>query len=646
MKLFEPGKIGTLFLKNRIAMAPMFIGGLIEPDGRTSQRGIDYYAARARGGTGLIITCAARTRLIEQLPSTPFVNLMVIDSKMYSARLNELADAVHDYGAKVALQVTPGHGRNVSGEIVRSGGAVSPSPLPAFANPGITTRGLTTEEIERLTQAFQLMGEVIRGAGIDAIEINAHAGYLCDEFMTALWNKRTDKYGGDLDGRLRFLMEIIENIRKGAGADFPIIVKYGLTHYLEGGRTVEEGLEIARRLEAAGVDALDIDAGCYETIYWLIPPTTQPPACTIDLAEKVKKAVNIPVIAVGKLQYPELAESILQEGKADFIALGRGLLAEPEWANKVKEGRLEDIRPCVGDMDGCRRRTHEGKVISCTVNPACGMERELSISPADKRKSVLVIGGGPGGMEAARVAALRGHKVTLCEKGDALGGNLIPASVPDSKQDYRSLITYLSTQIEKLGVEVKLTTEATLKLIQEMKPEVVFIATGATPIIPDIPGVAQGNVISAIDVLLGKEEAGKSAVVIGGGTAGCEAALYLAQQGRKVTIVEMLDSVASDMYSVNRAHLLKLLDEANVHILTDTTVSEVTGKGVTITDRGGKRNTLDADTMVLSVGLKPDDKLLEALKDKVPEVYSIGDCVEPRRVIDTMREGFRLARLI
>lgn len=646
MKLFEPGKIGKLVIKNRIVMAAMATM-LTDTDGRLSQREIDYYTARAKGGTGLIVTSAARTRQIEQLPFTPLVDQLVIDAKSSGARLGELAENIHDYGAKVAVQFMPGAGRHVRLEILKYAGAVAASPLPAFWDPSVTARELTTEEAERLTHAFQFSAEVVRGAGIDAIEINAHGGYIVDGFLTGLWNKRTDKYGGDLEGRLTFLLEIIESIRKGAGVDFPIIVKYPLTHYLEGGRQVEEGLEIARRLEAIGIDALDIDAGCYdETYYWFLPTTYQPPGCTVDLAEKVKRVVNIPIITVGRLQYPDFAERVLQDGKADFIALARGLLADPEWANKVKEGRLEDVRPCLGDHEGCIGRFYAGMSISCTVNPACGNERELALSTAEKKKSVLVVGGGPGGMEVAKIAALRGHKVTLCEKNHALGGNLIPGSVPDFKHDYRQLINHLATQLEKLGVEIKLATEVTPELVQEMKPEVVVIATGSKPVIPEIPGVDKGKVITAVDALLGRKKVGEFVIVIGGGSVGCETALHLAQKGKELTILEILDSLATRMITVNRMHLLKLLANANVRILTETEALEITDEGIIISDKDGKRSTLGADTIVLAIGLKPNKKLFEALNGKVSEIYAIGDCVEPRKVVNAIREGFRLARII
>jgi len=643
VKLFEPGKIGKLSIKNRILMCPMGVGGLEEPQGGLSQRGIDYYVARAKGGTGLIITGLTRvSREIEP----PLEDKLIIDSKTCVTWLNELAEAVHDYGAKVAIQLTAGLGRVATLDLLKIAGAVAPSALPAFEDPTIMTRELSTEEIERLVHAFEFSAEILRLAGIDAVELHGHEGYLFDQFITALWNKRTDKYGGDLEGRLRFPVEVIEAIKRGAGADFPVIFRFGLKHYIDGGREVEEGLEIARRLEAAGADAFEVDAGCYETWYWAHPPTTLPPGCMVDMAQMAKRVVKVPVIAVGKLGYPELAERVLQEGKADFICLGRALLADPEWPNKVKKGRLEDIRPCVGCHEGCLKRVFDVKYLSCAVNPATGMEREFTIKPAEKKKTVLVVGGGASGMEAARVTALGGHKVTLWEKGDALGGNLIPASVPDFKQDYRRLINFLSTQIKKLDVTIELAKEATAELILEMKPDVVFIATGSTSIVPEIPGVGKKMVVTAVDLLLDKQEAGKSVVVVGGGLIGCETALYLAQKSKKLTIIEMLNGVMLDMYSANRMHLLKLLADADVNILTETKCLEIRDNGITIADKYGKRSTLEADTVVLAVGLKSNERLLEALKDKIPEVYAIGDCVEPRKVINAIWEGFRTARLV
>jgi len=640
MKLFEPGRIGTLTLKNRIIMAPIFCMGMTNPSAQLgySQRGIDYYVARAKGGVGLIITgVMCPNEKMEKTWGYPLVS-----DPSAVLWLSEVAEAVHDYGAKICVQFSAGFGRQAPpNPALPHGGLVAPSPIPSFFDPKIMCRELTN---------------LIRSAGIDAIEIHAHQGYLLDEFITARHNKRTDKYGGSLDSRLRLIIDLFEAVKKEAGADFTVTFRYGLTHHLEGevdgARTVEEGLEIARKLEAVGFDGLHIDAGVYETNNWAQPPTTQPDGCLVYLAEMTKMVVKIPVIAVGKLGDPELAEMVLQEGKADFVALARPLLADPDWPNKVKEGRLDDIRPCLGDAEGCAGRLMAGKYISCTVNPQTGNERNFALTPAERKKSVVVVGGGPAGMEAARVAATRGHEVTLIEKGYKLGGNLIPAAVPAFKSDYRRLIDYFTTQLRKLMVTIKLGTEATPELILSMKPDVVFIATGGSPIVPDIPGVERKEVMTAVDLLLNKPEIGQSVVIVGGNLIGAETALYLARQGKSLTIVEMLDNIMRDMVWMNAQDIQRRFDglesdKIDVKVLTNTEAVEITDGGIVVIDKTGKRGTLKADAIILAVGMKSnDDGLMEALRSKVPEVYRIGDCVKIGKVIDAIWAGFRTTRLI
>jgi len=477
VELFELGKIGKLQTKNRIVMAPMGLTGLTEPDGRISDRGIDYYVARAKGGVGLITTGSVAVE--QEIENDLYEGLWSfrprIDREIYVSQWSVLANALHDYGAKLSIQLTAGAGQMASPHMLRSQGAVAPSAQPCLWDSKVIARELTIEEIEKLVRAFGLAAILVKNAGIDAIELHAHGGYLFDQFMTPLWNKRKDKYGGDLEGRLRFPLEVVASIKAAVGEDFPVVYRYSIKHYIEGGREVEESQEIARRLEQAGVDAVHASGGGFGS---QLHRAYQPPGNMVDLPEAVKKVVSIPVIAVGRLGKPEVAEKVLREGKADFIALGRPLLADPEWPNKVKEGRLDDICPCIGCHDGCYGQMSQHKYLSCTVNPATGMEREFTLKPAEKQKSVLVIGGGPGGMEAAMVAASRGHQVILWEKSNQLGGNLIPASVPDFKEDLRLLISYLSTQIRKLGVDIKLGRSATPEMVQEMAPEVVIIATG------------------------------------------------------------------------------------------------------------------------------------------------------------------------
>jgi 2-enoate reductase len=630
LQLFETGRIGRLTLKNRVVMAPMAsaLGELVE-DSRLSQRGLDFYIARARGGVGLIIPGV----VLAKLRFAVSVGEQAIISERSVHWLNDLAEAVHAHGAKICTQLSIGMGRNqVPNPSLPNGGTVSASAIPNFWDPKIISPELTIGEIESLIEDYEFAAKIVANAGIDAIEIHGHIGYLIDQFMTQLWNKRTDRYGGDLDGRLRLPLELFAAAKRGAGEDFPVTCRYCLTHYVDGGRTIEEGLEIACRFEAAGFAALHIDGGCYEALHLAFPPTTQPMGLWVNLAEKVKRVVKIPVIVAGKLGDPKLAEEVLEEGKADFVALGRPLLADPDWANKVKEGRPEDITPCIGCHEGCLKRYFEGKYVSCAVNPACGREKESIITPVEKKKSVIIVGSGPAGMEAARVAALRGHKVTLLEKTHTLGGNLVPASIPDFKLDYKRFLDYLTTQIRKLCVTTKLGVKATPEMIQKIKPEVVLVATGATHCIPDIPGIKEGmekgKVVTAVDVLLGKKEAGRSIAIIGAGLVGCETALWLANQGKKVTVVECLDALR-DTFFINADDIKEKLDDAKVKILENTNVLEVTDSGIAIVDEQGKGSTLEADTVILAVGMLPDRELLEALEE-LPEVYAVGDCVDSR----------------
>lgn len=652
-KLFEPGRIGKLSTKNRIVMAPMGIIGLTEPDGRLSQRAVDYYVERAKGGVGLIVTGLFLPTLdIEFAPlkKQGFSFIPRADSPDVIPMLSELTDSVHRHGAKIAIQLTAGFGRVLNPHLLSMLGmdtTIGASAVPNVWDQKVITRALTTGEVETLVGSFGAAAEIVKSSGFDAIELHGHEGYLMDQFTTSLWNKRKDKYGGDLDGRLRFSLEIIRNIKDKAGKDFPVIYRYAISHYLEDGRGVEESLEIARRLEKAGVDALHVDAGCYDNWYWPHPPIYQPPGCMVDMAETAKRVVRIPVIAVGKLGYPELAERVLKEKKADFVAIGRSLLADPEWPLKVKEGRLQDIRPCIGCQDGCLARITLGAYISCAVNPATGNEKEFTIARAEKSRSVLIVGGGIAGMEAARVAALRGHKATLYEKRDRLGGHLIEGSVPPFKHDLELLREYYVILLEELGVKTVLGKEVTPKLVQEMKPDMVIIATGSTPIIPKIPGIEKDKVVSAIDLLLGRKKAGDRVVVAGGGLVGCETAIYLAQKGKRVTIVEMLEEIIPDVFEANKQNLFKMLAENDVSVLTNTNLVRVTDKGAAVINQFRRYEAeLPADTIVIAMGLKPERGLVKALEGKVKELYAIGDCEGAGRIMDAVWGAFDATRAI
>jgi 2-enoate reductase len=641
--LFKPGRINQLDLKNRIVMAPMGARGLVEPDGRFARRAIDYYTARAKGGVGLIITGLMAVDIqIEKRTPDPWSPLARTDSPLYIARLNELTEAVHDYGTRIAAQLTAGYGRIARAEVVRCGWAVAPSSQPCFADPSIMARELSEGEIEKLIQAFAFAASTVSASGFDAIELHGHEGYLMDQFMTGLWNKRQDKYGGDLEGRLRFPLEIIKLIRQTVGADFPLIFRMAGSHFIEGGRNIEQSIIIAKRLEEAGVDCLHIDAGCPESKHWAHPPIYMDRGCTVECASAIKDAVKIPVIAVGRLGYPDLAEKVLAENKADFIALGRPLLADPEWPAKVRSGRIEEIRPCIGDYDGCLGRIVKGKYISCSVNPQTGMEREFSLKPVLNKKSILVIGGGPGGMEAARVAAIRGHAVTLWEKNGQLGGNLIPAAVPEFKSDIKRLIEYLSHQMDKSGVHVELNKNATPELVIREAADEVIIATGAIPVIPNIFNVGHEHISTAIDLLLAKRETGSSVAVIGGGTIGCETALWLARKGKKVVLIEALQEIMFDAFSAIKSVMTQMLTETSITVMTGTQVLEVIDGGLIIENLKGRQN-IETDSITLAVGFKSNTQLTDVLKKTRLSVNAIGDCVASRNVKNAIWEAFRLA---
>jgi len=646
MKLFEPGKIGSMALKNRIVMAAMGPLGLNELDGSVSSRMIDYYAARARGGAGLITVGGGIHIHVDktQLADGMWSIFLRVDNPVYISRLSQLTDAVHHYGGKVCAQLTVGLGRTA--RVTFGERPVAPSAVPYFWDPSITCRELTLDEITTMVRAAGKVARILTMAGFDAVELHGHAGYLLDQFTTALWNKRTDKYGGDLEGRLRFPTEIIAEIRNAVGNDLALIYRLGAKHYLEGGREVAESQEMARRLQAAGVDALHVDAGCHETIYWFHPTIYHAQGCMIDCAEAIKQAVDVPVIAVGKLGQALLAERVLQDGKADFIALARPLLADPDWPKKVKQGKLEDIRPCICDLEGCLERIHHDfRYLSCTVNPQTGMEREYALTRADEPRNVLVVGGGPAGMEAARVAALRGHRVTLWEQGHLLGGNMVPGSMPDFKADIRGLIDYFVTQLRKLRVNVELGKTATFDSVTQAKPDVVIVATGATTWIPDM-AEASSNVVTAIDVLSGNAAVGERVVVAGGGITGCEVAVWLAGKGKRVTLVEMQRELIVEQMSLdNKLWLRKMVGESEVETLVGARIQKIAGDGVVVSVDGAEE-LIAADSVVLALGLKPRSELAESLSAAPFEVVAVGDCVKPRKIMDAIWEGFHSSRVI
>ncbi len=645
MKLLEPGRIGKMEVKNRIVMAAMGCHGLHEPDGDWGERYMAYFGARAAGGVGLITT---ETTFVSKALEPFTKDLFSVASDKHISSMKCLAKLLHSYDCRLSIQLTAGFGRVIAPPVVPEGvRPVSASENPNYFlpdDPGYISRAITTEEAEALAQSFGYAAMRCREAGADCVELHGHEGYLMDQFMTALWNRRNDKYGGSCEKRLTFAREAIAAIRRDAGEDFPIIYRYGLTHYLEGGRDEEEGLWIAGELEKMGVSALHVDAGCYESPWWPHPPQYQPEGCLVHIAEKVKKVSSLPVIAVGRLHYPEVAEKVLVENKADFIAIGRGLLSEPEWVNKVKSNKIAEIRPCLGCHEGCLWQMIIQQPTSCSLNPACGHEIEWRLTPLKTKKSLLIVGGGPGGIEAARVGAQRGFDVTLWEASDRLGGNLLPASKPAFKHDIFDYINYLNNLCQYLSAKIVLNKEATDADIKKFNADYVILATGSQM---ETPPFENSNILTVIDVLKGKMPQGKKVLVIGAGVYGCETAVYLAQQGKEVTITTRRDddALAADLFDHNnRLKLLLMIEEAGINVISGVVPLRTENGGILVSQDGSEKK-ITADSFVFAGRLFPKNNLSKFFKDS-KNVFSIGDCVKPESIMSAVWGGFNTVREI
>ena len=633
-KLFEPFKIGTMELKNRIIMPAMGTNFSAE-DGSVTQRLKNYHVERAKGGVGLIIVEGAYV----ELRGKGSVRQLAVDHGNKIPGLRELATAVRANGAKVALQLF--HGGRQSHSSIIGTQPVSASEVPCQLT-GETPRALTVPEIKDVIEAFAEAARRTKEAGFDAVEIHGAHGYLINQFLSPLTNRRNDQYGGDVRGRAKFLLEILERVREKVGSGYPVLCRINGDDYIEGGIKLEEAKITAKMLEDGGVNAIHVSGGIYDSpIPVTTAPMTLPRGNMVHLAAAIKKVVNVPVIAVGRINDPELAEEILRQGKADLVSMGRALLADPYLPRKAAAGATNEINRCTA-CDECISRLFFNEDIACSVNAALGKEEEYRIEKAKVRKRVLVVGGGPAGMEAARVSALRGHEVILYEKSKRLGGQLNLAAVPPHKEEIKNVTTYLETQIRKLGVKIILGEEVTLQLVEEIKPDVVCIATGSIPIVPENMIVKGDNIATAQDVLSGVASVGEKVVVVGGGMVGAETAEFLAERGKKVTILEMLGRIGADMVPMVITLLYRRLKELGVVMLTNAKVERITRNSV-VYEKDGKKQTVEADSVVLAVGSKSNRSLMEALKDKVPELYAIGDAEKPGKVLKAIHDGYRAA---
>ncbi len=650
MKLLDPGFIGKLKLKNRVVMAAMGAHGLHEGEGMWGKRYRAYYGARAAGGVGLITTEATFvTQALE--PFSKGLFNPASDKHLDSMRL--LANTLHFYGCKLSIQLTAGFGRVVPPPVVPEGVLpVSASVNTHFSpvmplGPDALTRAITTEEAAALAQSFGFAAMRCREGGADCVELHGHEGYLLDQFMTPLWNRRDDHYGGSRDKRLNLAREAVAAIKREAGDDFPVIYRFGITHHLEGGRDEEEGLWVARELEKMGVDALHVDAGCYETHWWPHPPQYFPPGCMADIAAKVKQVTSLPVIAVGRLHHPETAERILAEGKADFIAIGRGLLSEPDWVNKIAERKNDELIPCLGCHEGCKWQMIAGEPTSCAINPSCGHEIDRALAPLKEKRSLLVVGGGPAGIEAARVGAARGFDVTLWEASERLGGNLWPASKPEFKYDLLDYLRYLERLAHRLPINCVFNKKATADDVRHCGADYVVLATGATMETPPFDNGASDMVFSVMQVLNGVEPPGNQVLVMGGGVIGCETALHLARRGKQVTISTRRDesALAEDLYDHNNHDvLLMMLQAADITVLANTIPVKMESDGAII-NRNGAETKIPVDSLVFAGRMIPENGLRQSLAD-MRNVYAVGDCVAPERIMEAVWSAFKTVREI
>lgn len=636
LKLFEKTQIGSMKLKNRIVMGPMGTTG--EADGSYCNEGIRYFEERAKGGTGLIITGAnVVTTKYEPRPCTELSNFHHVE------RLNMLIDRCHHYGTKVCVQISPGLGRQQFTDPFTP--PYSASDCGAFWFPNLKCKPFSKDEIKDIVGKIGYSATLAKLAGADAVELHAYGGYLLDQFHSKQWNNRTDEYGGELKNRMRFTLECIEAIRNSVGPKFPILVKFTPVHRAEGGRELEEGLEMAKILEAANVDALHVDVGCYEAWYKAISTVYEKEEHQMDVVEAVKKIVSLPVLGQGKMFDPEKAEKAVVEGKTDYVVLAHQMLADPAWANKVKSGSTMDIVPCIG-CNECLLSGFSGKHYYCAVNPLCYAEDSFQLPAADgTKKSVLVIGGGPGGMTAAITAAKRGFTVELWEKSSRLGGNLWAAGLPTFKHDVLRLISYMERQALKLGVTVKLNKEATAENVAAGNYDKVILASGSGPVMPRIEGIE--TAAPANDYLLGLKKPGKKVVVIGGGLVGCETAAYMKETAEEVTIIEMLDDILlmCDHCLNNDQALRAMIKERNIGVVGGAKVTKIASDYIRYT-KDGKECLIDCDTVIVAAGYYANNALEKALEEKIEDLTVVGDAEAPRKIITAVHEAYHAIRVM
>ncbi|AET67976.1 NADH:flavin oxidoreductase [Desulfosporosinus orientis DSM 765] len=627
-----PIRIGSLELRNRGVM-PAMVTNYCNGNGSVTNRLIAYHEARAKGGVGLIIVEAAYI----DWAGKGFPNQIGIDSDALIPGLKRLAEHVHRHGAKIAIQLH--HAGRQADLRVTGTDVVGPSAIPCPVIKAMP-RELTVDEIKEVVNKYAMAAERAKKAGFDAVELHGTHGYILNQFLSPLSNHRTDEYGGSAEKRMKFPLEVIAAVRKCVGKDYPIIYRIASEEFLPGGLMLKDAVAFSKILVEHGVDALHISGGTYASDR-SSSGSDDILGVYVENASEIKEAINnaIPVLVANRIKTPKFAEEIIESGKADLISAGRAVLCDADYYNKIGEGREDEIRTCLS-CNHCTGELVSGFPVSCLYNPMLGKELDYDLGVrAREKKKVLVVGGGPGGMETAYIAASRGHRVTLFEQNDYLGGNLIPATKPPFKSEMMAAVEFLSHMLEKYHVQVKLRTKAGIDELKSEDPDVVIVASGSTPILPKIPGVEKDFVFTAEDVLMNRKIVGQKVLVIGGGSVGVETAELLASQNKEVSVVEMADEIFADLSPVLKAGMMGLVAQSKIQIMTGEKVLEIRDHAVVT----NKQTLVNIDSVILAMGYRPNNELAQQLQEANINCQVIGDAVKPRKIVQAVTEGFEAA---
>ena len=627
--LLNPGKIGTLEIKNRTIMAPMS-AALAHPDGSVSDELIAYYDARAKGGIGLILTEYA---FVTKDGRSSDHQISVASDDMIPG-LSKMVDIIHKSGAKIGLQLQHG-GRRAMGD---GCDLVAPSPI-AMKYGARIPRAMTREEIYTLIDEFIAAAVRAKKAGFDLVEIHCAHGYLLNDFVSPRSNRRTDEFGGNVNGRAKVVIDIIKGIKRACGGDYPISIRMSADEMVSDGNKVRDSAYMAMLYEGAGADLMDISCGV-DGVGKGIAPAAVETGYNVEAGVEIGKVVDCAVSVAGRINEPEYAEMILRAGNIDFITIGRALFADPDFVNKAAEGKENEIAPCVGCLERCYGHYGHGGIFrGCMVNPFAMRETTLVSKPAETKKKIVIVGAGPAGLEAAWIAASRGHQVTVYDKNDMPGGQLRIAAVSPHKQLLTRIVVYYRNMCEKYGAQVVYNTEVTKDLILSLKPDAVVLATGGTPLLPQIPGIDESNVLTGQDVLLGAKLNGKKVLIIGGGTQGAETADYLGQYGYEATVVGRRSEIAVDDPEAVRELLFKRFEETGVKALPGTTVKHIYKDGADCERDGQPIELRGFDQVVLALGVSAYNPLEEELKDIIDEIVVVGDASKVSDAVEAIYKG-------